>query len=246
MLDITETLARCNWSRYAHFRSSGGSSMSLLTSAVRSRAFCQAIRSSNDVTFCMLRTPHASLLVPHTFPVGRWEAGCPDAVELGPGCGELFLEGADLGGHAHHDFGAGEVDAEVIDPALDLPDAFDVAVGVHADVSTRALRFEQAGPFVVAERLLVHADEARGDGDNVDGLVVVGRTVVRHFASVSWHFRYLLNRSPSRRHVIRGSPRSAPSLPGKAFRAVGPGPSRRGRPVARRCQGRACPCRSGG
>ena len=93
------------------------------------------------------------------------------AVEFGTDGTELFLKEAELFVHAEDDVDAGEVDAELVDQALGLADALNVAVGIHADVAGGALRFDEAGALVVAQGLLVHADEVGGDGDDVAGLV---------------------------------------------------------------------------
>lgn len=104
--------------------------------------------------------------------VGCGKPGGPEPADFGFGFLEAGLEFADLFAHAEDDVDAREIDAKFFDEPLRLPDALDIAVGVHADVSRGTARLDEARTFVVAERLLMHPHEAGCDGDDVARFVI--------------------------------------------------------------------------
>jgi len=104
--------------------------------------------------------------------VGRGEAGGAEAVEFAADSSQLGLEDFELLTHAEDDVDAGEVDAKLIDEALGVPDTGEVVVGVHSDVADGTAWLDEAGAFVIPKGLLMDADEAGSDGDDVTRLVV--------------------------------------------------------------------------
>src|SRR5581483_11926383 len=69
--------------------------------------------------------------------------------------------------HVHDDFHAGQIDAQLVDEPLNLLQPLDVLVGIQPDVAYRARGVYQPDPFVMPQRLRVHADHPRGYADHV-------------------------------------------------------------------------------
>src|SRR5512135_1701307 len=70
-------------------------------------------------------------------------------------------------GHRQQAFDAGQVDAQLVDQVLDEPQSLQLVAGIDAHAADRARRLHEAETLVLAERLRVHAEQARGAADEV-------------------------------------------------------------------------------
>src|SRR3954469_23731410 len=99
---------------------------------------------------------------------------------------ELSAQLPELRLHLHHQLHAGQIQpraGEVLD-ALEL---FDVAVAVAAAAPARAGGVQQSPPFVDAQRLRMHARELRGDGDDIETLLVCSHLrLPGDFSAIPW------------------------------------------------------------
>src|SRR6266540_6988181 len=88
-----------------------------------------------------------------------------------PQLGHLPLHLVDALTHLQDHLRAGEVDAEVVDPALDLAQAGDIGLRVEPDPTARAGRLDHTSALVIAQGLLVHPHHLCRDAADVARLV---------------------------------------------------------------------------
>src|SRR6266545_4591982 len=117
-----------------------------------------ALPSGTKMSAITLRLRHRRQ---HPVPV-RLEF-CPQALHLAFHLADALV-------HADDDLDAGEVQAQVLDEALDVPQPRHVRLRVEALSPHRAARADEADALVVAQALRVQAYHSGGYADHVAGL----------------------------------------------------------------------------
>src|SRR3990172_8308232 len=115
----------------------------------------------------------------------RRQAVVAEALELAAQVLHLCLHLDHATPHAEDDVDAGQVHAQVANQSLDLAEPRNVRRRVEPLPAPRARWEHQAGPFVVAQRLGVHADQSRRDADDVAGLLGQGLFLICHVVLTS-------------------------------------------------------------